>query len=159
MAQAFVETANLVTHPAAVTAPSLLNRARRPSRSSASRRKAFDFGVESERSVAFFLRAGGYDVLGRRARERSAEVDLIVVRDDTVAFVEVKARRNGWDGLEAVGRAKQKRLSRAANEWLARNAQYASHTIRFDVALVSRDASIEYLENAFDEVPCDEFTW
>lgn len=123
------------------------------------RQRAFAFGVESEKLVAAFLHAGDYKVLAQRARVGAVEVDLIVARDDVVAFVEVKARRNGWDGLEAVTPAKMRRLSRAADQWLARNDAYAGCSIRFDIALVGADRTIEYLENAFEAQPADDFVF
>ena len=123
------------------------------------RRRSFEFGVSAERSVGQFLRAGGYDVLGSRERTRAAEVDLIALRDDTVVFVEVKARRCGWDGLASVDERKQRRICRAANEWVGANPRFAQHTIRFDIALVWQGGRIEYLENAFEEVMSDDFVW
>ncbi|MCF3936281.1 YraN family protein [Acuticoccus sp. M5D2P5] len=127
-------------------------------RSAASRRRSFDFGVAAEKSVACYLHAGGYTILGSRERTRGGEVDLIAVRDDTVAFVEVKARRRGYDGLEAVTRTKQARISAAADDWLSRNPAFAEHTLRFDVALVW-PGMLDYLENAFDAVSNDDFVW
>ncbi len=121
------------------------------------RQRAYAFGMAGERSVASFLHAGAYAVLAHRARIGRCEVDLIVAREDVVAFVEVKARRRGIDGLEAVTPAKMKRLSRAANTWLAANDAYAACSIRFDVALVGADRSIEYLENAYEAVEYDEY--
>lgn len=121
------------------------------------RQRAYAFGVASERTVASFLHAGAYAVLAHRARLGRCEVDLIAARDDVVAFVEVKARRNGADGLEAVTPAKMKRLSRAADIWLAANDAYADCSIRFDVALVGADRSIDYLENAYEAVEYDQY--
>lgn len=121
------------------------------------RQRAYAFGVAGERSVASFLHAGAYAVLAHRARIGRCEVDLIATRDDVVAFVEVKARRNGLDGLEAVTPAKMKRLSRAADAWLAANDGFADCSIRFDVALVGADRSIDYLENAYEAVEYDQF--
>ena len=48
-------------------------------------------------------------------------------------------------------------LSRAANVWLAANDAYADCSIRFDVALVGADRSIDYLENAYEAVEYDDF--
>lgn len=132
---------------------------RQRTRTEADRRSSHRFGEDAELSVAQFLRAGGYTVLARRARLRSGEVDLVVVRDDTVAFVEVKARKRGWDGLEAVSRTKQVRLSRACDEWLAANPVFADFGVRFDIALVWPGGRIEYLENAFEAVEPRDFVF
>lgn len=114
------------------------------------RRRAYRFGLAAEASVGHYLRAGGYHTLSRRARLGDAEVDVIAVRDDVVAFVEVKARRHGADGLEAVTPRKQRQLVKAANVWIAENPSFADCTIRFDVALVSAGGALDYLESAFE---------
>lgn len=119
-------------------------------RSRDNRRQAYEFGLSAEASVGQYLRAGGYHTLARRARIGDAEVDLIVLREDVVAFVEVKARRDGADGLEAVTPRKQRQIVMAANGWISDNAAFAGCTIRFDVALVSRHGDLEYLESAFE---------
>jgi len=131
---------------------------RRPAES-ARRRRAFEFGMSGERSVAAFLRAGDYRILGTRVRIGQAEVDLIAVREDVVAFVEVKTRRRAWDGLASVTPAKIRKVSRAANAWLAANDAFAGCSIRFDIALVERGGSIEYLENAFEAAADEDFVF
>lgn len=123
------------------------------------RQRSFEFGVRSEREVAHFLRAGGYEILAVRERVGNSEVDLIVAKGDTVAFVEVKARRRGWDGWEAVDSRKQRRICTAANEWLGSNPCFGSHTIRFDIALVWPGGRIDYLENAFEDIQPEGYIW
>ncbi|UOM36057.1 YraN family protein [Acuticoccus sp. I52.16.1] len=140
-----------VAPPAARAAP-------RP-RPARDRTAAYDFGLAAERNVTMFLVSGGYEIIGRRVRMRAGEVDIIARRDDEVAFVEVKARRRGWDGLISVDERKQRRLSRAADEWLSRNEHFAACSIRFDIALVWKGSEIEYLTNAFDFIPADDFVW
>jgi putative endonuclease len=122
------------------------------------RRRSFDYGRMAEASVAHFLRAGGYQILAKRVRAGQSEVDLIASRDDTVAFVEVKARRRGC-GLDAVTPRKQARISAAADVWLSEHPHYAAHAIRFDIALVSAHSEIDYMENAFESVEPNDFVW
>ncbi|WMS43258.1 YraN family protein [Acuticoccus sp. MNP-M23] len=137
--------------PAALTRP--------PARKVASRRSAFRFGIEAERSIRQFLRAGDYTILGTRVLAGRAELDLVVSRGDTVAFVEVKARRHGWGGLESVDTRKIRRITRAANAWLSENERYAGCNIRFDIALVWAGGRVDYMENAFEPLPEDDFVF
>jgi len=132
---------------------------RKDSRKTASRRDAFRFGFEAERSIRQFLRAGDYRILGTRVLIANAELDLVVARDDTVAFVEVKARRRGWDGLESIDARKIRRITRGANAWLSQNERHAGCNIRFDIALVWSGGRVEYLENAFEPSPEDDFVF
>ncbi|MEM9224692.1 MAG: YraN family protein [Pseudomonadota bacterium] len=121
------------------------------------RQDAFRFGVGAEKAVAAFLHAGEYKIIASRSRLGGYEVDLIAARDDMVAFVEVKGRKNLWDGLGAVTAQKIRHLSRAADQWLGRNEAYANCTIRFDIALVGANGRIEHLENAFEYVEAGDF--
>ena len=64
----------------------------------------------------------GYRPLARRYAAAGGEIDLIVMRGDTIAFVEVKARGLMDDALIAITARKRQRFSRAARAWLSRNA-------------------------------------
>jgi putative endonuclease len=85
---------------------------------------------------------------------REGELDLVVRRDRTLVFCEVKTRRGTGFGLpaEAVTVAKQRRLRGLALRWLEARGVHAKE-LRFDVAsvLVAADAppAIEVIEAAF----------
>jgi putative endonuclease len=104
--------------------------------------------------VARWYERAGYEVLDRNWRVREGELDLVLRRDRTVVFCEVKTRRGTGYGLpaEAVTFAKQRRLRGLALRWLDARGVRAKE-LRFDVAsvLVSRDAppAIEVIEAAF----------
>src|SRR5262245_61590095 len=55
-------------------------------------------GAEGEARAARWLEAQGYALLARNARADGVEIDLVVARGDTIAFVEVKARRSRAHG-------------------------------------------------------------
>ena len=78
-----------------------------------------------------------------------AELDLVVRRGRTIAFVEVKSKSgDGYgDPLEMVGPVKVERIRRAASAWLAQNGA-AGLEVRFDVVAVRR-GRIEHLRGAF----------
>src|SRR3954451_15914826 len=83
------------------------------------------FGELGERIAERWLRRAGWRVLQRRFRSGHRDIDLVVERDGTVAFVEVKARRGtrlGQPG-EAVNWRKQKRLFKSARVWIARHGR------------------------------------
>jgi hypothetical protein len=56
------------------------------------RRRREGWGRKAESLAAFALRLKGYRVLAGRLRTPAGEIDLIVRRGATIAFVEVKAR-------------------------------------------------------------------
>lgn len=93
--------------------------------------------------------ARGYEVLDRNWRCPQGEVDLVLHRQGTVVFCEVKTRSSGRFGspLEAVGRDKQRRLRRLAVAWLAEHR--GTHPqVRFDVAAVT-GARVQVVQGAF----------
>ena len=68
------------------------------------------FGQLGERVAERWLRRLGYTVVNRRFRNGHRDIDLVVERDGTVAFVEVKARAGDQFGgpVGAVNWKKQK---------------------------------------------------
>ncbi|MEA3215951.1 MAG: putative endonuclease [Acidimicrobiia bacterium] len=106
-------------------------------------------GAFGEELVARWYDRAGYDVVGRNWRCQHGEIDLIVVREDLVAFCEVKTRTSQRYGapVEAVTRAKQLRLRRLAGQWLT-TSPWRPRRVRFDVASVTR-GEVTVVEDAF----------
>lgn len=100
------------------------------------RKRAFTWGRYAETIAAIYLMAKGYWVLARRFRTPQGEIDLIVRRGNSIAFVEVKARASLRHCLEAVTPHSECRLSRAAGIWLAQRPFYASFTWRYDIVAI-----------------------
>lgn len=59
-----------------------------------SRRRSEGDGRRGETFAAWWFRLHGWRVLGRRVKNPRGEIDLIIRRGRTVAFVEVKFRRS-----------------------------------------------------------------
>jgi putative endonuclease len=114
-----------------------------------------DLGAEGEARAARLLEASGWSILARNARAERVEIDLVAARGDTVAFVEVKARRAREHGApeEAVDWRKRRRLARGAAAWL-RASGVRARRVRFDVIVCEADPSgawrLRHLEGAFD---------
>jgi putative endonuclease len=106
--------------------------------------------------AARFLRQNGYKILHRNFRGRSGgEIDVVCRDGDTLVFVEVKTRTSEDFGrpLEAVGREKQKRISRGGLAWL-RLLDNPEILFRFDVVevIITPEAKprLELVRNAFN---------
>ena len=97
------------------------------------RRRAYRAGHAAERIALIWLALKGYRPLSRRYAVRGGEIDLVVRRGTTIAFVEVKARRTLGEALDAITEAKRRRIGKAAATWLAHNPWAASHNLRGDV--------------------------
>ena len=102
-----------------------------------SRRRAHRFGLSAEWVAAMWLMAKGYRLIDRRFTIRGGELDLVMWRRDTVAFVEVKARERMDDALTSIDETKRRRIGKAARVWLARNPWAAQHTLRGDAVFLA----------------------
>ncbi|HEX4345379.1 MAG TPA: YraN family protein [Solirubrobacteraceae bacterium] len=100
----------------------------------------------------------GYRLLARNHRTRFGELDLIVGDDDTIVFVEVKARRVGasaGSAVESVPPRKQRQVRAMAAAWLIEsNDRPHSSDLRFDVVAITVDQAsrlvrLDHLEAAF----------
>ena len=110
-------------------------------------------GELGERIAERWLRAHGWRVLARRFRSGHRDLDLVVVRNGVVAFVEVKARRGTafGDPVQAVHWRKRRELARSAAVWLDRHG-WPTLTCRFDVVGVLVEGTrvrVRHVENAF----------
>jgi putative endonuclease len=100
------------------------------------------------------LEKRGYEIIARRYRQRSGEIDIVARDGETTVFVEVKARdsREFGDAAEAVTSHKQRRIVRLAAEYVTRH-HLANRPCRFDVVAIHFEAGgpqIEVFQNAFD---------
>jgi len=91
-------------------------------------------GAEGEARAARYLAERGYRIVDRNVRAGGVELDLVVRKGRTIAFVEVKTRRTRRFGApeEAVDAAKRRRLIRGAQAWLREHGAGAVRA-RFDV--------------------------
>ena len=112
-------------------------------------------GERGERLAAKHYRRDAYRVLEQNFRTRQGEIDLIVQKGGTLAFVEVKTRDPHAiaQPREFVTAQKQRRLILAARRYLMLHPERADSTLRFDVVevVLSRwgGASLHRIENAF----------
>jgi putative endonuclease len=95
----------------------------------------------------------GYRLIARNWRCRIGELDLVVVRGDTLVFCEVKTRRGArfGGGYEAVTGRKRAKVRSVAEAFLQSNGA-RPRAIRFDVASVAlgpAGAEVELFEDAF----------
>jgi putative endonuclease len=113
------------------------------------RRFTFLRGLGAERVALLWLLAKGYRPLARRYAEAGGEIDLVVRRGGTIAFVEVKARGLMDEALVAIDEGKRRRMRRAARAWLARNPWAAALTFRADAVFVAPNAWPRHVTDVF----------
>jgi putative endonuclease len=112
-------------------------------------------GKTGEALAVAELERRGYAILARRYRTKHGEIDIVARDDDTVVFVEVKARATAEFGTaaEAVTAWKQRRLVGMAVDYLARH-DLTRHPCRFDVVAIddaeTERPAITVFRSAFD---------
>lgn len=106
-------------------------------------------GRRAETIAAWYLRAKGWRIVGRRVRTPVGEVDIVARRFRTTAFVEVKTRGNLRDLDVAVDRLRLRRVAAAASALSAKHA-FPGGDVRIDVILVAPGRLPKHLVNVWD---------
>jgi putative endonuclease len=106
-------------------------------------------GRKGERLACRFLLHHGFDVLARRYRGRSGELDIIAFEGTTLVFIEVKTRRSSTFGepWEFVDWRKQQILRRTAEDFIAAH-DLGQYSYRFDIVSVIGETATLF-RNAF----------
>ena len=110
-------------------------------------------GGTFEQKAAEELRRLGYEILEMNFRCRIGEVDIIARDGQYLVFVEVKYRKRASAGMpqEAVGYAKQKKISAVAGYYLMSHGMMENTSVRFDVVAILGE-EIQVFQNAFSYI-------
>jgi len=111
-------------------------------------------GSRGEDLAVSCLEKEGYRIIERNYRCRYGEIDIIALDRQDIIFVEVKGRESETFGApeEAIGPAKQKKISRVALHYLQEKG-LSGHNARFDVVAIRftpRGSRIRLIRNAFE---------
>lgn len=109
-------------------------------------------GFWGERKAAKFLKKNGYKILERNFKCKAGEIDIIALKGDVVAFVEVKTRSSDAFGepCEAVDLTRQRRYCNAADLYIRlNNFGLSDYFLRFDIIEIKKGV-INHIENAFE---------
>ncbi len=111
-----------------------------------------EFGKLGEQKATEYLEKMGYTIKYRNYRYLKAEIDILALKGDVLAVVEVKSRSS--DALqeiaETVNRKKIGLLVTAADHFVVENDLDVE--VRFDIITILKKGSkyhLEHLENAF----------
>ena len=113
------------------------------------RRFTFLRGLSAERAALVWLMLKGWRPLARRYVGAGGEIDLVMRRGSTIAFVEVKARGVMDDAATSIDEGKRRRLRRAARAWLTRHPWAAGLTLRADAVFVAPGAWPRHVPDVF----------
>ncbi len=114
-------------------------------------------GRAGEAAAQAHIRSLGYEILALNFRTREGEVDMVTRDGDTLAFVEVKTRRQLRFGLpeEGITASKASRIKATAQVYLAEHGQTHADW-RIDLVAVEMDPAgrptrVELIRDAITE--------
>jgi putative endonuclease len=91
--------------------------------------------------------------VARNFHSRGGEIDLIMLDDDCLTFIEVRYRISAKfaPASHTVDRHKQRKIIRTAAMYVARNQRLSTKTMRFDVVAIEggNDPTIQWIKDAF----------
>ena len=118
-------------------------------------RSAYLSGLSAEDQAARAYLKRGAELLARRHRNEGGEIDLILLEDGILVFVEVKRRKNRTELAESITERQWQRLGLAANHYMISHSNETGtiRGCRFDAVLIDAEGHLEIIENArsFDE--------
>ncbi len=113
-----------------------------------------EIGSYGENTACEYLINKGYKILERNYRRGKAEVDIICKKDEIVAFVEVKTRRDDTFGspVESVNFYKTKQIAKVSEAYIIKNGLMGHINVRFDIIGIDHEngsPKIDHIEDAF----------
>ncbi len=101
-----------------------------------------------------YLRQQGLSDVQQNYQGRFGEIDLIMLHNDILVFIEVRYRRSQQygGGIESVNATKQQRIIKTAWRFLQKNPTYQQYDCRFDVITLSGKMDkpeLDWLADAF----------
>ncbi len=116
---------------------------------------AYISGHLAEKKACSFLEENGYTFVAKNVRSFNGiganEIDLIMKKDKTLIFIEVKKRAKIDESAYAITPLIQKRIYRAAEIFLAHHAEFADYFCRFDAILINDKNEVTHIENAWQK--------
>lgn len=107
---------------------------------------AYSKGLSAESIAETYLINNHWNILHKRFRCPTGEIDLIAEKENWLLFVEVKARKRMNDALSAITMSQQKRLLNTASYYLE-YYQPQIENVRFDLIAINQQGKIEHFEN------------
>ncbi|MEB8327969.1 YraN family protein [Flavobacteriaceae bacterium KMM 6897] len=111
-----------------------------------------EFGKLGEQMAVDYLKGQGYVIKDRNYRYLKAEIDIVALKENELAIIEVKSRSTNFIEhiAETVTEKKKSLLVMAADHYVV--AKDLEVSVRFDIITIHRHKDkfqIEHLEDAF----------
>ncbi len=110
------------------------------------KRNTYDIGIEAESAVAKHYKALGYKEIARRYKTPYGEIDIVLVKNNAIAFIEVKAR-SYFEHREYITKRQMKRNAAAIEYYISLNQEYVNYMYECSLVVVSNNNIYEIIEN------------
>ncbi|MDR0581097.1 MAG: YraN family protein [Holosporaceae bacterium] len=94
-------------------------------------------GYFGEFIAVCLLKFKGYRILARRYKTVCGEIDIVAQKNNVVAFIEVKSRKNMDKCYNAITAKQLQRIQRASGIFMNRRKNLEQNFMRYDVILVA----------------------
>ena len=111
--------------------------------------RARTHGRRAEWIALAWLMLKGWRILGFRLKTPQAEIDILALRGQVLAVVEVKSRASLEAALEAVSADQRERLRRAGQTLAARRPDLAGRSVRLDLVALAPGRRPRHLPDAW----------
>jgi putative endonuclease len=112
-------------------------------------------GLLFEQLAQKWLNKAGLKSLEQNFNCRYGEIDLIMLDQKTLCFIEVKYRKNNAFGGTAysIPLSKQHKITHSALHYIQLNRKFRHHALRFDALFIQPDRqgnnTFDWIQNAF----------
>lgn len=113
------------------------------------------FGRMAEDLAMRYLQRRKLTLLERNFRSRFGEIDLIMRENDTIIFIEVRARKTDafLHPVETIDYRKRNRIRKTGQSYMQKTAAWDRFDMRFDIVTLvgggARDMEIDWIKAAF----------
>ena len=109
---------------------------------------SYHSGQAAELQVARHYERDGWRVLEHRFQSAADEIDLVLRRQDTVFFVEVKRARTHDIAASRISLQQIARINQSAEIFVSEHLSGQNFELRLDAALVDQKGEIQIIPNA-----------
>lgn len=114
-------------------------------------------GQQAEQAALNFLKQQGLTFVARNYHCRQGEIDLVMLDQKSLVFIEVRYRKSTKFGssAESVNTSKQQKLIRCAEHYLLHKSKGGAPACRFDVIAIypsgtsKSSLQFDWIKNAF----------
>ena len=104
-------------------------------------------GYIGEWIACIILIIKGYKIIAHRYKTKLGEIDIIVAKNNTLVFIEVKSRKSDEKCFIAITPKQLHRIQNASQIFLNRHPKYHAYALRYDVMLIANWSLPIHIQN------------